>query len=513
MRIALAGFTHEANSFCPVPATLESFAARSYAVGTDVLAAARGTRTEPSGALSVFDGEADVSTVPLLMARAGSSAPVVAGAYAAIREDLISRLRAALPVDGVLLVLHGAMMAEDLDDADGDVLEAVRAVVGEGVPVVATLDLHANVTVRMARVATALMGYQTAPHVDMYETGEAAARFLLRCIRAEIDPRAALVRLPLIVPAENARHTDGPLSEVIHRVQAWEREGLILRGGVFAVQPWLDAPEVGCSVYLVSDGDPDGTSARACEAAAMLWERRASFVPELCPPEEALRRALRGEERRVILCDSADATSSGSTGDGTAVLRAVLEAGRSDMPMLLNIVDAEVADVAARCGIGGRLRVDIGGKLAPRYSGPVTVDAHVKLLSDGEFRFKGPGMHGVTHRMGLTAVLAVGEIRIVVMSRGVSQWDPELYRSVGLEPGDARIVQVKSPAAFRAAYEGLYDEIIVVDAPGAASPNLGALPWRRLGRPVYPLDPETGFDPVAPTWRKEQGNDRETRSS
>jgi microcystin degradation protein MlrC len=494
MRVALAAFTHEANSFCPVPATEESFGARAYAVGDELLTLSVGTRTEPAGALDVLGEAPDVTVVPLLMARAGSSAPITSETYTGIRGNLVARLRAALPLDGVLLVLHGAMMAEDVDDATGDVLDAVRAVVGKDTPIVGTLDLHANVTKRMADAATAMVGYHTAPHVDMYEAGEAAAKLLLATVRGTIQPTPALVRLPLIVPAENARHTDGPLSEVINRALDWEREGRILHGGVFAVQPWLDAPDVGCSVYVVTDGDPDTARACAGELATMFWERRDAFVPELYVPTEALQRALADPPRRVILCDSADATSSGSTGDGTAILKAVLDAGATNVPILLNIVDAEAPHAAAAAGIGSSITIPLGGKLAPQYAQPVVVDAYVKALSDGRFRFRGPGMRGVEHQMGPTTVLTVGEVSIVVMNQGVTQWDPQLYRSQGLDPSYARITQVKSPAAFRAGYEGLYDEIIIVDGPGAASPNLTLLPWRRLGRPIYPLDPETRFD-------------------
>jgi len=501
MRIAMAAFTHEANSFCPVAATQESFEARAYGVGDELYALTVGARTEPAGALDVFRAERDVSVIPLLMARAGSSAPITSETYTAIRDELLARLRASLPLDGVLLVLHGAMMAEETDDATGDVLDAVRTIVGEDTPILGTLDLHANVTQRMAEAATVLVGYHTAPHVDMYEAGETAAKLLLATLRGNIRPTPALVRLPLIVPAENARHTDGPLSKVINRVLHWEREGSILHGGVFAVQPWLDAPDVGCSVYVVTDDDPHTATSCASELATMFWERRGAFVPELYPPAKALQRALADPPRRIILCDSADATSSGSTGDGTAILKAVLDAGATNVPILLNIVDTQAAHAAAAAGIGSSIRIALGGKLAPQYAEPVVVNAYVKSLSDGIFRFHGPGMRGVQHRMGPTAVLTIGQTNIVVMSQGVTQWDPQLYRSQGLDPAYARITQVKSPAAFRAGYDGLYDEIVIVDAPGAASPNLTALPWDRLGRPIYPLDPDIEFDLAAHTWR------------
>lgn len=488
MRIAFGSFQHEANSFCPQPTTLESFRRHWLKYGTELLAETRGSATEDNGVLTVLRAQPDIEIVPLLAAKAGSGHEIEGQTYIALRDDLLARLQAAMPVDGLLLVLHGAMMAEGEDDASGDLLARARAIVGPDVPIFGTLDLHANVTARMARFATALVGYHTAPHIDLYETGQRAAELLVSTLRGKIKPVMALARLPLIVPAENARHTDGPLSGIINRALELEHSGAILHGGVFSVQPWMDGSDVGCSVVIVTDGQPEAAQTYAQELAGTFWQRRADFIPELVSAEEAVRRALAGEERTVILCDSADAPSSGSTGDSSTILQALLGADTGRHLVLANLVDAAAAEAACAAGIGQQIRVNIGGSLAPQYFKPVEFTGYVKSLHDGEFRFKGQGMRGVTHHMGRTAVLVYNNIHLVVMSYGVTQWDPELYRSLGLEPGDARMVQVKSPAAFRAAYKDIADEIIIVDAPGAASPKLTALPWKRLGRPIYPLD-------------------------
>jgi microcystin degradation protein MlrC len=235
------------------------------------------------------------------------------------------------------------------------------------------------------------------------------------------------------------------------------------------------------------------------ELAEQFWRRRHDFVTELVPPDEAVRRAL-ATSGTVILCDSADSTTSGSTGDSTAVLDAVLRATPRREVALLNVVDPPVVAQAIDVGVGAPVTVEVGGKLAPDVFAPVTFEGYVKTISDGTFIFKGPGMRGVPHHMGRAVVLyqgdpaSIGGIHLVVMERGVSQWDPQLYRSVGEEPTDARIVQVKSPMAFRAAYEGLFDEVIVVAAPGAANPQLATLPWAHLPRPLYPLDPDVTFE-------------------
>jgi microcystin degradation protein MlrC len=274
-----------------------------------------------------------------------------------------------------------------------------------------------------------------------------------------------------------------------------------LHVGVYPVQPWLDTADVGCAVTVIADGDHAAAEAHARAIATAFWARRAAFAPALVPPGEAVRRALARQAGTVILCDSADATTSGSTGDSTAVLHALLEATQAGAvpaghAALLNVVDPAAVAAVVEAGVGAEVTLDVGGSLAPRYFRPVRITGRVKTLSDGVFTFQGPGMRGVAHHMGRTAVLYVGEIHLVVMERAVSQWDPQLYRSVGEEPSTARIVLVKSPMAFRAAYEGLYDEVIVVRAPGAADPDLVSLPWQHLPRPIYPLDPEMTYGPV-----------------
>lgn len=491
MRIALGVLSHEANCFSPQPTGWAEFASRQVARGAEMLAGWESTRTEQAGAMSVFSQEPGCEVLPTLAARGPSGGPALREVFQALLEELLQRIEGALPLDGVLLVLHGAMMAEGEPDCTGEALARVRGIVGPKVPIVGTLDLHANITQRMIRQANALIGYQTAPHVDMYETGQRAARLLLDAIAGEVSPTMAYVKLPMIVPPENSTHNWGPLAAVINRALALEREGAILHGGVYPVQPWLDTEDMGSSVVVVTNNAPQAAQEHAHALAEAFWARREWFVSDLAPPDEAVRRALGEQMGMVIFCDSADSTTSGSTGDSTAILRACLNAAPLPETALLNIVDAPAVAQAIAAGVGETVTVQVGGTRAPNYFQPVAFTGRVKTLSDGVFRFKGPGMQGVVHQMGRAAVLVGEGIHLLVMERAVSQWDPQMYRSVGEEPADARIVQVKSPMAFRAAYEGLFQEVFIIDAPGAASPKLAELPWQRIRRPIYPLDPHT----------------------
>jgi len=493
MRIALGTISHEANTFSPHPTDWADFQAHILRHGSEVLEGLEGTNTGEAGAISVLADQPGCEVVPLLAAGTISGGPIVGEVFHVLLDDLLGRLRSAMPVDGVLLVLHGAMVAEDEPDATGEVLRAVREVVGPSIPVVGTLDLHANVTGRMAEHATALVGYHTAPHIDMFETGESAAHLLVGAVRGELSPTMALVRLPMINPAENARHTDGPLSEVIATALTLEKEGVILHGGIYPVQPWLDIRDVGSSVVVITDGDPKVAREQAEKLARAFWSRRSAFLPTLVAPDEAVRRSLARESGTVIFCDSADAPTSGSTGDSTVILQAALCAVPLDGVAVLNVVDRGAVARAIEVGVGAEVTVQVGGTLAPSFFSPVKFKGYVKMISDGAFRFKGPGMRGVEHHMGRTVVLVQGGIHLVVMERPVSQWDPQLYRSLGEEPAEARIVQVKSPAAFRAAYGEIADEILIIESPGIATPQLSALPWRHIRRPIYPLDPDVTF--------------------
>ena len=493
MRIALGGITHEANSFCPHAADLSDFEGRQLLRGDEMLSNWRATRTEQAGALSILTEVPGCEIIATLLARALSTAPIREETYRSLLAELLAAIQAALPLDGVLLVLHGAMMSEAENDATGELLRQVRALVGDDVPIVGTLDLHANITQRMVREATALIGYHTAPHIDMFEAGQKAARVLTATIAGALRPTAVVERLPMILPPENSTHATGPLSEVIGMALELEQTGEIVHAGVYPVQPWMDTPDLASSIVVITDGDATKARLLARKLADEFWARRKDFDPELIAPGEAIRQALARESGTVIFCDSADATTSGSTGDSTAILAALLRAAPQSEMALVNIVDAPAVAQAIAAGVGAEVTVQVGGKLAPGYFAPVTFTGCVRTISDGTFVFKGPGMQGVPHHMGRTVVLARGGIRLVVMERGVSQWDPQLYRSLGLEPEDARIVQVKSPRAFRAAYEGIYDAVILIEAPGAASPKLTALPWQHIGRPIYPLDPEVSW--------------------
>jgi len=343
----------------------------------------------------------------------------------------------------------------------------------------------------VVRQADALVGYLTYPHIDMYETGQRAANALLRITAGGARPAMAMCKLPLIVPPEGMQTTHGPNYELIEAAKVLTTRPDILAASVFPVQPWLDIPEMGGSVVIVAaDGNVAKAAGEAEKLARRFWELRNEFEITLVPIEEALDRALAAPGRPVVLSDSADSTGSGSPGDSTAILKALL-ARNVQETCLITVVDPEAVAELFAAGLDAVVTLLVGGKRDHIYHTPAIVRGRVaRLVEDARFRFKGKFATGVESNMGRVAVLRAGGVHIVISELLVHTVDPELYRSLGLEPAEAKIVLVKSPNLFRANYEAIAHEIIMVDAPGLSSGNIRSVPFKKVERPIYPLDEE-----------------------
>jgi microcystin degradation protein MlrC len=312
---------------------------------------------------------------------------------------------------------------------------------------------------------------------------------LLDAAAGKVKPVTLMSKLPMIIPAENAQTTHGVIHDLLQTAQAHLKEPGILDISIFPMQPWMDAPEAGCAVVVVADETQHG---RAEEIAAQLadvwWRRKEEHRVELAPTAQTIAEALASERKPWILADSADAPSSGAPGDSTVTLKALLDA-QPAKDCYTNIVDPAAVAAMIEAGVGSDVTVSLGACSGTTLYRPVTVSGRVRLISDGAFVHKGEGFRGATMHRGRTVVLQAGHVHIVVMERACIQWDPELYRSVGLEPADAQIVIVKSPAGFRAAYAPFAAEIRVLDAPGVCTPNLTTLPYAHIPRPMWPFDP------------------------
>ena len=291
-------------------------------------------------------------------------------------------------------------------------------------------------------------------------------------------------KLRMIAPAEQHNTSRPPMGPIMQSVLAAEQEPGMLAAAIFPVQPWLDIPDLGLSVVTVADGNPDLARAKAAMLGEMAWRARREFLRDRTPVSEVLRIARETAGGPIVVADSSDGTASGAEGDSTVLLRALLESPVPG-PCLLLITDPEAAARCAEAGVGQGITLEVGGKLAPAFFQPVRVTGTVRTLSDGRFQMKTPA---VPANRGLTAVLQVGEVFIVLSRKPVYTWDEECYRSVGLFPREAKLVQVKSPGGFRPVYEPFAKAIIELDAPGPSDSNLRRLPFTRVTRPLFPLD-------------------------
>jgi microcystin degradation protein MlrC len=489
MRIAIGQVWQETNTFNPLPTTRQDFDQFGVLHGSELIDKLADTN-EPGGFIqSLRRWPERPEIVGLVRLPAWPSGLATRQIFEWIREELLTSLQRALPVDAVLLALHGAMVAQDFPDVEGELLSSVRQLIGPRLPLVATLDLHANVTTRMVDNADALVLFHTAPHIDVFETGVRGAAVLRRILVDGVRPVTAFQKLPMVPPVERA-NTQDPTS-VSHglrsRLAALEARPEILAAGIATVQPWLDIPEMGSSVVIVTNGDAQLAEQECRRLADEFWSRRRDYVPELVPVAEGVRLAHEHRDGLVVLSDSADATTSGAPGDSTWVLRELLKYDWP-RPALVPLVAPEVVAEAARLGVGAELTTALGGVRDHRFSKPLTVTARVSSLFDARFILSGHLAKNLAIDMGPSAVLRVGNVHIVLTSRSGPHFAPQLFQVAGLDPFAASVLIAKSPCGFRAQYAERAARIMVVRAPGCAPSDFWNYEYKNIPRPMWPWD-------------------------
>lgn len=490
-RVLAAAILHETNTFNRAPTTLDHFAGRYLVRGiTEARERLTGTGTEIGGILAEADARGWDLVLPVAAA-CGPSGPLDAAGWRSLR-DAVLEAAADGAVDGVVLALHGAMVTEGCHDPEGDLLAALRARLGPDVPIVATLDMHANVTAAMASAADALLAYRTYPHVDQAETARRACDLLARRMAAP-EERAAtvLVRPPMLDAADHGR-TDppGPMAPLLEAARRLEARPNVWSASIQIGFPWADVAEAGPSVAMSGPTDARAELERAAEDLAQgLWASRHDTALVFPGRAAAMAEAARsGGQGPLVLADFADNPAAGAYGDSPNLLRAMLAAGLSDAAFA-TLCDPEAVRACHAAGVGARLRLRLGGRHVPDLTPPLAVEGTVARLSDGRFTCDGPMLRGVTLSMGQAACLRVEGVDVVLCSRPTAVTDLALFRSLGIEPRALRTIALKSRNHCRAAFGPIARDVMLVDAGGIASMRLADLPYRHLRRPVWPLDP------------------------
>ena len=501
IRLVVGQISHETNTFSPIRTGLSEFSERGRHYGEEIFAVYAGTKTAVAGFMDASKDIMDrtglrIELVPTVAASATPSGTVTREAYDHLLGKLVEGIEQAKRnggLDGVVLALHGAMVAEGASDAEGDILEKVRQAVGPSVPVVASLDLHGNISPKMVANADAFFGFNTNPHVDPYERAVEATLCVVDIITGKLKPTMALEKRPMMAPTINMRTAEGPMVHLFEMAYAFEKDPRVVNVSVFGGFPFADIPEVGLAVIAVTNDDLALAQRIAKTIADEAWTIREEFLKPIVPVEEAVRYAMSPEEQAkgkpgpIILADVADNCGGGGSGDTPLLLRTLLGMDAQDVGFAI-MFDPEVAQIAHKAGVGATIEVDLGGKVVPEHGKPVHVKALVKKLTDGTFRNTGPMATGLEVSVGPTALLGVGGVDIIVISQRSAPNDPEIFRHVGIDPTKKKVLVVKSRGHFRAGYEPFAKEIVEVDCPGMASPNLSWFTYKNVPRPLWPLD-------------------------
>ena len=422
---------------------------------------------------------------PLVTAWALPSGPVTEDTFDRLADSLDTSLAESRRLDGLVLSLHGAMATETLFDADAALIEIARRRMGAR-PMGVCLDLHANVTTRMVDLADVMVGYRTEPHVDMASTGRRIARLLTITARGEISPVMSLAKRSLLIPAEGMRTDEGPMSEVRRLADQMIRDQVV-DISIFPVQPWLDVPELGLGVLVVTDDDQHLGSEISEHLAYEVWRRRGRMnTPRLLTPSVAFAAARLSSARPFVMAHTADCPTAGASGDDPIMVLHAATYG-ADLKVMHSVVDSDAADRCAR-SVGQRVRMRVGAEVNP-HANPVDVDGVVTAAGAGSYRLSGHSSTGLEVSMGKWAVVTSGRHHLLISSRPSITADPATWRHAGLEPDHTDVLIVRSCSDYRANFPDSAPEAITLDLPGASTPRLGHLRLENAPRPMYPLDP------------------------
>ena len=489
--IAAAELSHETNTFSTVPTDLAAFQRSGLRRGAEIRQALRDSATSFAG---FFDGAErhGYLLVPTLAVWATPSGMVTAEALSTLVDDLVAAISATRP-DGVLLALHGAMVSELDDDADGWILQRIRETVGPDVPIVATLDLHANISRRMVDTADVLIGYETYPHIDQRERANEASDIIVKLIRKEVRPTPALVKPPMMPTSQRMTTDSEPMRSIMERADEIAARRGVLNVTVAGGFPPANTADTGLSVLVTTDNDRELALTLARELADFAWQRRDQFLGGVTTWEDAAT-AIRGNPSGpVVLVDIGDNPWTGGPGDSAELLRFLLSEGVRGAA-LASIVDPPAVQRCIAAGPGATVRLALGGHVDGRHTQPLEVDGYVRLISDGRYRNHGPMHAGVEVNLGQTVVLVVDGVEVLVTTYADTPIDLNVFRAHGIEPTARKVIALKGKGHFRAAFEPIASRVVLVEGPGITGADLQQLEFTKLTRPIWPIDAEVEWE-------------------
>lgn len=489
MRIAVASFSHETCTFCPRPTTVEDFERGGVLRGMEVINANRGVPSYINGFIKAAEEEGDVELVGILDASrswGGSSGSwLTRDCFDKYTYEIADGLMKAGEIDGVLLALHGAMAVESCLKPEAEIVRRVRRAVGD-VPIMVTLDLHANEDHELTDVADGVFIIKTYPHVDSEETGLRAARCLIATVRGEFKPVMAIRKPGVITPSVFQGTDFYPAKEIMDRAREWERRGAYCVSVAFGFA-YADVPDVGATVIALTDGDIELAERAAQDVSDYIWSLREPFAGKRIPKtregvEEAIKAAREGR-RPVIIADHSD-----RTGDSTHILRELIEQGAENFA-IATIADERALEVISRkARVGDHIEVEVGGHAHPLSGEPVLISGRVEYLGPCEYIHNGPMAKGARVKLSKVGVIGFGSNNHVIITPTLHQIiDDAIFPALGLNFNSMDIIAIKSRVHFRAYYKDVAGAIIEVDAPGLGPADLTVLEYRNIPEDIYPI--------------------------
>ena len=481
MRIAAAAFMHESNTFIASPTTLDDYMIQRGPALVDYY----GETFHEVGGFIQGASDFGFELIPLLAANATPKGALTADTYETILGEILDQIRAEQPnLDGILLALHGAMVAEGFPQADGETVRRVRELVGPGFPLVVTHDYHGNVPPQLVEDATALIIYKTCPHIDQRERGIQAAELITRTIRGEINPVSAIIKPELVFNIMFHNTAAPPMQPLMDAAIALEERPDIIATSIAAGYQYADVPWMGPSIVVVADGDQALAEQEAGHLGQMMWDAREQLILDVPNAKTAVRMAMDSEVTPVALFEVGDNIGGGSAGDATILLEELL-AQKVD-GWVVALYDPEAVQRCVEADVGGTVDLSVGGKTDDQHGPTLAVSGTIQNLHDGKYE-ETERRHGGARYIdqGQTAVVAVGKGLLILNSQRTTPFSIHQLTSVGIVPEEQKILVAKGTVAPRAAYEPVCPRIIEVDTDGATAINRSADEYRLAREGLY----------------------------
>ena len=486
--IAIGGIMHESNTFSGAPTDYGAF---SQTFAGNLIKAWGETHHEMAGFIQGAT-QYDYTAYPTLMASATPAGRVTDDAFDRLTEMLSQHLKSIPKYDGLLLALHGALVAESYPDGDGEILRRLRAALGRDLPIVVTLDQHANVSEQMVSESTALVIYKTTPHIDQRQRGLQAAELMMRILKDGVTPTQALAKPPMLLNILYHNTNVPPMKPILTAAKRLEERSDVLAASVAVGYPYADVYEAGPAFVVVTDDDSQLAQTEADRLSDMLLDVREELTLDLPDAAQAVEQAVASDKHPVILVEMGDNIGGGSPGDSTFVLTELVRQGASGFVVIL--CDPEGVQTCVQAGVGAEVALDVGGKADDLHGDPVSIRGTVRLIHDGRYEETEPRHGGQRHHnQGLTVVIAVDGSLVVLTSRRQTPFSLHQLLSLGIDPTEMRMIVVKAAVAYRAAYEPIAGQIIEVDTPGLTAVNPLHFEYHNVRRPLFPLDADIGI--------------------